>query len=75
VIFDFRVEYHQAIVEYIYEGYKAGQTPNPDVLCNTLIKFRLFLEEGKKLGCDYVATGHYAQTTLDQESGVYALHK
>jgi tRNA-specific 2-thiouridylase len=49
VIFDFRQQYDDAIVQYIYEGYKQGITPNPDVLCNSLIKFRLFLDKAKQL--------------------------
>ena len=56
IIFDFRKEYEERIINYIYEGYKSGITPNPDVFCNNLIKFDLFLEEALKLGCDYVAT-------------------
>ena len=60
IIFDFRKEYKERIIDYIYEWYKSGITPNPDIFCNNLIKFDLFLEEALKLGCDYVATGHYA---------------
>lgn len=61
VIFDFRKEYEEHIIRYIYEGYQQGITPNPDVLCNTMVKFDLFLEAGLHLGCDAVATGHYAR--------------
>jgi len=68
IIFDFREQYHERIVQYIYDGYQAWQTPNPDVLCNTLIKFRLFLDEAKKLWCDYVATGHYARIESSDSS-------
>jgi tRNA-specific 2-thiouridylase len=49
VIFDFRKQYHEKIVQYIYDGYKSGITPNPDILCNSEIKFKLFMEEAKKL--------------------------
>jgi tRNA-specific 2-thiouridylase len=73
VIFDFREEYHRAIISYIYETYKQWLTPNPDILCNTLVKFKLFLEEWKRLGCDMVATGHYARIT--QDDAWYHLHK
>lgn len=72
VIFDFRKQYHDTVVQYIYDGYKAGITPNPDILCNSEIKFKLFLEEGKKLGCDYMATGHYARIRHD-ENGYHLL--
>ncbi|MDD2908793.1 MAG: tRNA 2-thiouridine(34) synthase MnmA [Candidatus Gracilibacteria bacterium] len=61
IIFDFREEYNTKVVEYIYEGYKKGITPNPDILCNSEIKFKLFLEHAMKLGFDYIATGHYAR--------------
>ena len=60
IIFDFRQEYQERIIDYIYDGYQQWLTPNPDVFCNNLIKFDLFLEQAKKLWCDYVATGHYA---------------
>ncbi|AKH32526.1 tRNA-specific 2-thiouridylase MnmA [candidate division SR1 bacterium Aalborg_AAW-1] len=59
--FDFTVEYEDRIINYIYEGYKKGITPNPDVFCNNLIKFDLFLEYALIAGFDYIATGHYAQ--------------
>ncbi len=73
IIFDFRQQYHETIIQYIYDTYAAGQTPNPDILCNTEIKFKLFLEEAKKLGCDAVATGHYAHISHDTSG--YHLHK
>ena len=62
IIFDFRTEYHDRIIQYIYDGYKAGITPNPDVFCNNLIKFDLFLEQALAMGCDAIATGHYARS-------------
>lgn len=67
--FDFEAEYRQKIYEYMIAEYKAGRTPNPDVLCNKYMKFDLFLREADKLGCDFVATGHYARKTVD-EAGV-----
>jgi len=66
IIFDFREEYHQRIIQYIYDGYEKWLTPNPDVLCNSEVKFKLFLDHAKDLNCDYVATGHYVRTQ-DQE--------
>ncbi len=59
--FDYREEYEKRIVEYIYREYTAGRTPNPDVFCNNLVKFDLFLEEALSLGFDGIATGHYAR--------------
>lgn len=61
VIFDFRIPYDQKIINYIWQTYQQWRTPNPDVLCNTEVKFKLFLEESIKLWCDFVATGHYAR--------------
>lgn len=59
--FDYRDEYESRIIDYIYREYEAGRTPNPDVFCNNLVKFDLFLEEALLLGYDKIATGHYAQ--------------
>ncbi len=62
-IFDFRKEYDETIISYIYEWYKSWYTPNPDVLCNTKIKFKTFLNAALSLGCCAVATWHYARIT------------
>ncbi len=59
--FDYRDEYETRIVEYIFREYEKGNTPNPDVFCNNLVKFDLFLEEALSLGYDAIATGHYAR--------------
>jgi tRNA-specific 2-thiouridylase len=56
---DFEQEYKDRVVQYMIEGYRAGITPNPDVMCNREIKFGLFLEKALASGADYVATGHY----------------
>ena len=65
--FDFTAEYDKLIMDYIFEGYKKGITPNPDVLCNSLVKFDLFLKEAISYGFDYVATGHYARIIKNEE--------
>lgn len=59
--FNFENEYREKVVEYMIEGYRKGITPNPDVMCNKEIKFRLFLEKALSMDFDYIATGHYAQ--------------
>ncbi len=59
--FDFESEYRSKVYEYMIDEYKAGRTPNPDVLCNKYMKFDLFLKEADKLECDFIATGHYAR--------------
>ncbi|MFA6256417.1 MAG: tRNA 2-thiouridine(34) synthase MnmA [Candidatus Absconditabacterales bacterium] len=61
ISFDLQKEYNEKIIEYIYNGYQQGITPNPDVLCNTLIKFDVFLQKAIELGFDYIATGHYSR--------------
>lgn len=58
---DFSEEYRARVVDYFYREYEAGRTPNPDILCNSEIKFGLFLDWALKEGFDYVATGHYAK--------------
>ncbi len=61
-LFDFETEYRQAVVDYMIEGYKQGLTPNPDIMCNQEIKFKLFLNTALQQGADMIATGHYART-------------
>lgn len=58
---DLSEEYRERIVDYMFAEYKAGRTPNPDILCNREIKFDIFLKAAQKLKADYVATGHYCQ--------------
>jgi tRNA-uridine 2-sulfurtransferase len=58
---DFEEEYKTGVADYMISEYKAGRTPNPDVLCNREIKFKAFWKKAKELGADYIATGHYAQ--------------
>ncbi len=65
---NFIKEYREKIVEYLLDGYKNGRTPNPDVLCNREIKFGLFYEKARKLGADFVATGHYARIGICKNS-------
>jgi tRNA-specific 2-thiouridylase len=60
---NFSSEYWDRVFTYFLEEYKAGRTPNPDILCNREIKFRAFLEHAITLGADYIATGHYARIT------------
>lgn len=58
---DLSEQYKDRIVDYMFDEYEKGRTPNPDVLCNREIKFDIFLDAAMKLGADYVATGHYCQ--------------
>ncbi len=70
---NFAKEYLDRVFSYFLAEYQAGRTPNPDVLCNREIKFGPFLEEAKKLGADYIATGHYCK--ISHENGVHRLLK
>lgn len=65
-VFDFETEYKQKVVDYMIEEYKLGRTPNPDIMCNQEVKFKLFLETALEDGADMIATGHYARV----ENGV-----
>ena len=58
---NFSKAYWQQVFEHVLSEYERGRTPNPDVLCNKEIKFNLFFEHAKKLGADFIATGHYAR--------------
>lgn len=60
-VYDFQKEYRQKVVDYMVDEYKAGQTPNPDIMCNQEVKFKLFLETALANGADKIATGHYAK--------------
>jgi tRNA-specific 2-thiouridylase len=60
-VFDFEAEYRQKVVDYMIDEYKLGRTPNPDIMCNQEVKFKLFLETALEDGADLIATGHYAR--------------
>lgn len=62
VVFDFEREYKQNVVDYMVDEYKLGRTPNPDIMCNQEVKFKLFLDTALANGADMIATGHYART-------------
>jgi tRNA-specific 2-thiouridylase len=62
-VFDFESEYKQHVVDYMIEEYQAGRTPNPDIMCNQEVKFKLFLQTALADGADLIATGHYARTS------------
>lgn len=62
VIYDFQKEYKSKVVDYMISEYQAGRTPNPDIMCNQEIKFKLFFDAAMADGADRIATGHYAKT-------------
>ncbi len=61
---DYSKEYEKQVGKYMIDSYRKGITPNPDVMCNKVIKFGLFYDKAIKMGADFVATGHYARTSL-----------
>ena len=63
---DFEEEYKEGVADYMIAEYKAGRTPNPDVMCNKEIKFGAFFRRAMKEGADFVATGHYARINKQQ---------
>ncbi len=67
--FNFEKQYRDKVVEYFFSEYQKGRTPNPDVMCNKEIKFKIFLEKALSEGADMIATGHYAQRAqkIDEE--------
>ncbi|MBR3052487.1 tRNA-specific 2-thiouridylase [Candidatus Saccharibacteria bacterium] len=60
-VWDFEESYREKVVEYMLREFRAGNTPNPDIMCNQEIKFKLFYEQAMKEGADFIATGHYAR--------------
>ena len=68
---DLTEKYRQRVVDYMFSEYEKGRTPNPDVLCNREIKFDAFLDVARKMGADYVATGHYCRKV--ERGGVYSI--
>lgn len=68
---NFEKQYWEKVFTYFLDEYKAGRTPNPDVMCNKEIKFKAFLEHAMALGADYLATGHYARVVY--RDGEYQL--
>lgn len=69
-MYDFQKEYKQQVVDYMITEYQAGRTPNPDIMCNQEVKFKLFLASALADGADMIATGHYAsRSSAKREEG------
>ncbi len=68
-VVDLSEHYRERVVNYMFSEYEKGRTPNPDVLCNSEIKFDVFMKEALKLGADYVATGHYCRKSEEIKDG------
>lgn len=65
--YNFEKEYRKDIIRYFFKEYRMGRTPNPDILCNKLIKFGTFLEKARSEGAEYIATGHYAGKMINRD--------
>lgn len=73
--FNFEKQYRDKVVEYFFSEYEKGRTPNPDVMCNKEIKFKLFFEKAtEEFGADLIATGHYARK-IEGEDGIHRLYR
>lgn len=72
---DLSHEYRDLVAQYMIDEYKAGRTPNPDVMCNKEIKFGYFFDFAMKEGADFIATGHYANTMLDKDNSSLTLYR
>ncbi|MBI5230045.1 MAG: tRNA 2-thiouridine(34) synthase MnmA [Candidatus Magasanikbacteria bacterium] len=73
ITLDFEKEYRARVVVYLFKEYQKGRTPNPDVLCNNLIKFPLLLKEARRRNMNFVATGHYARVIHKEKHGHFYL--
>lgn len=72
---NFEKEYKEGVADYMIREYRAGRTPNPDVMCNREVKFGAFFRRAMKEGANFVATGHYARVSQDKKTGVYKMLK
>jgi len=74
-VLDFTEEFKKTVIENFVSEYSAGRTPNPCIVCNTMIKWERFLKRAEEIGCGAVATGHYAKIGCDAETGRYWLRR
>ena len=74
-VYDFQEDFHDRVIGDFIRSYEGGRTPNPCIQCNKYLKFGAMLETALETGCDYIATGHYAQIRQHPETGRYLLYK
>ena len=74
-IFDLQNCFKEKVMDKFVQCYECGLTPNPCIDCNRYLKFQELLDQGKRLGCDRIATGHYASIRFDSKTGRYLLYK
>lgn len=75
LVYDMREYFSDTVKKSFVDSYLSGETPNPCVNCNEIVKFGALLEKAKEQGCKYLATGHYARVEYDEQSGRYLLKK
>lgn len=71
-VWDFESDYKAKVVDYMLSEFQKGRTPNPDVICNEQVKFKLFYERAMARGADFIATGHYARAGFQDARGAHA---
>ena len=74
-VLDFQGDFHSRVIGNFISCYESGQTPNPCIQCNRHLKFGVMLDKALEMGCQYVATGHYAQIRQDPDTGRYLMYK
>lgn len=74
-VFNMQEIFQKLVIDYFVEEYTRGRTPNPCIACNKFIKFDALLQKALQLGCDYVATGHYARISYDADTSRYLLYR
>jgi tRNA-specific 2-thiouridylase len=74
-VFNFKEAFEQEVIQRFVQAYETGQTPNPCIDCNRFMKFEHLYRRARELGCEYIATGHYARICRDAETGRYLLKK
>lgn len=74
-VLNFTSQFKETVIENFVSEYKKGRTPNPCVLCNTHLKWSNFLNKAREIGCDYMATGHYARLDRDDSNGRFRIKR
>lgn len=74
-VLNFRTIFEENVIDYFTESYLSGETPNPCLVCNRVVRWGEFLRKSRSLGAQYLATGHYAQVTRDPNSGRFLMSR
>ena len=74
-VFPMQEKFHESVIDKFADTYLHGGTPNPCIDCNRFLKFSALLDKARELGCEYIASGHYARREQDPETGRFILRK